>query len=540
MTIAEHPSSDKSWSKQWLHQIWIRLKEASKQDHSTFHYQLLYGSAPSHLFIVLNGQMGNIIVDGLLGPASPDRVYWIRPGQRVEMNYSSVGPRELYLFPFEALDLNEAFKAEERDDFPPASEGLPAASPAELLALCEKIFGHWHSGDKVDRLASQAGFQDLLHLLFKKQGQHEEALDRVSEYMKLHYREPVTVEALSEMAGMSRYYFMRSFKDRFGQSAMDYLTELRTNQAKQLLEEGFPLWDIVDRIGYKDPQYFSSQFNKNVGISPRTYTLNRRCKVAAYSWPNIGHLLTLQMIPYAAPIDQFWSDDYRKKYRFDVKHLLSHDYEFNLEALWRSRPDRIVALDEMLPEEEKQKLRQIAPVLFLPWHTEDWRMHLQLTAQFLEREKEGSLWLTRYDQQVEAVAQRMPAAFRQGTLLIISIASRGINVWGKRAGTVLYDDLGLTCPTGVETVESTEYVQAEQLGAYDADSILIHVLKDRDSQIIWERLQRSEVWRKLRAVRNHNVYHTSGQAWLAEPILEYTANRHDHMLQELNALFRAL
>ncbi|MFF2090641.1 helix-turn-helix domain-containing protein [Paenibacillus sp. NPDC058174] len=539
MTIAEHPSSNQPVSKHWLYQAWIRLKEASKQDHSTYHYQLLYGSAPSHLFIVLNGQMGNIIVDGLLSPASSDKVYWIKPGQRVEMHYSSVGTRELYLFPFEVMNL-EASRAEEQEDFSPVTEGLPAASPSELQTLCEKIFDHWHSVDEVDRFASQAGFQELLHMLFKKQGQHEEALDRVSEYMRLHYREPVTVEALSEMAGMSRYYFMRSFKERFGQSAMDYLTELRTNQAKQLLEEGFPLWDIVDRIGYKDPQYFSSQFNKHVGISPRTYTLNRKCKAAAYSWPNIGHLLTLQVIPYAAPIDQFWSDDYRKKYRFDVKHLLSHDYEFNLEVLRRSRPDRIVALDEMLPEEEKQKLRQIAPVLFLPWHKEDWRMHLQLTAQFLEREKEGERWLARYNQQVEAVAQCMPAAFRQGTLLIISISSRGINVWGRRAGTVLYDDLELACAPGVDAIAFTDYVQAEQLGAYDADSILIHVLKDRESQAEWERLQHSEAWRKLRAVRSRHVYHTSGHAWLAEPILEYTANRHDHMLQELNALFRAL
>ncbi|WP_042163214.1 helix-turn-helix domain-containing protein [Paenibacillus gorillae] len=538
MTIAAHSSSNQPWSKRWLHQAWIRLKEASKQDHSTFHYKVLYGSAPSHLFIVLNGQTGNIIVDGLLGPASSDKVYWIKPGQRVEMHYSSIGTRELYLFPFEAMDL-EASRAEEQEKFSPVSEGMPAASPSELLTLCEKIFDHWHSGDEVDRFASQAGFQELLHLLFKKQGQHEEALDRVNEYMKHNYWEPVTVGALSEMAGMSRYYFMRSFKDRFGQSAMDYLTELRTNQAKKLLEEGFPLWDIVDKIGYKDPQYFSSQFNKNVGISPRTYTLNRRCKVAAYSWPNIGHLLTLQVIPYAAPIDQFWSDDYRKKYRFDVKHLLSHDYKFNLEALRRSRPDRIVALDEMLPEEEKQKLRQIAPVLFLPWHTENWRKHLQLTAQFLEREKEGERWLARYDQQVENVTECMPMTFKQGTLLIISITSRGINVWGRRAGTVLYDDLGLTCAPGVETIEFTEYVQMEQLAAYDADSILIHVLKDRDSQSEWEHLQRSEAWRTLRAVRSGNVYHTSGQAWLAEPILEYTANRHDHMLQELNALFRA-
>nr|WP_160319685.1 helix-turn-helix domain-containing protein [Paenibacillus xylanivorans] len=79
---------------------------------------------------------------------------------------------------------------------------------------------------------------------------------------------------------------MRSFKEKFGQSSMDYLAEIRTNEAKRLMEAGQPLKDIALLAGFKDQHYFSSQFKKQVGLPPRTYIANRKCKTAAYSWPN--------------------------------------------------------------------------------------------------------------------------------------------------------------------------------------------------------------------------------------------------------------
>lgn len=85
----------------------------------------------------------------------------------------------------------------------------------------------------------------------------------------------------------------------------------------------------------------------------------------------------------------------------------------------------------MIPDVEKEKLREIALVMFLPWHRESWRMHLLMTAQFLEREKEAGKWLTRYDMKVEAVRENIYASFRQGRLLILNISPRGIKVWGN-------------------------------------------------------------------------------------------------------------
>ncbi|WP_161601365.1 AraC family transcriptional regulator [Paenibacillus luteus] len=524
-------------NKGLLTSCWFRIVDCYRELEGS-NYRLKYEASPRYALIVSTKRHGIIIIDGMLYPQTPNTVYFVSPGQRVETNYTSDGEQVLYVFHLEIIS-----EVKNSDQPSPIISGLTQVNVAAetlLLSHCEKIFENWTTIDPADRFASQAGFQDLLHLLFKKQGQHETALDQARNYMNNNFQEAITVEELSELAGMSRYYFMRSFKEQFGQSAMDYLSEVRTNQAKRLMNEGQTLQKVAEKVGYIDRQYFSSQFKKLVGMSPSMYNLNRKSKIAAYSWPNIGHLLSLKIIPYAAPIDQTWTDEYRKRYRFDIKVPLSHDYEFNREALWRARPDRIIALEEMIPDEEKEKLREIAPVMFLPWHRESWRMHLLMTAQFLDREKEAEKWLTRYDLKVGGVLENIPASFRQGRLLILNIVPRGIKVWGKRAGTVLYDDLKIHCATGVEQIEFTEYVETGQLATFDADLILINVMIDWHSQTRWDQLHRSEQWQKLKAVRNHNVHYTAGHSWLAEPIMEYTAHRHYHWLEELNQLFCAL
>lgn len=490
-------------------------------------------------FIAMDGNPGQLILDGVPYPLDKESAYLVVPGQRVELRFDRAEERRLYELQFDLTGSAEDCdivlnQLQER-------KKLSLAADCTASSISEKINRHWQSSDKADRFASQAAFQELLHAVFKRHGQNVDALEKVRAHMQLHYRKDLSIDSLADLADMSRYYFMRSFKEKFGQSAKDYLSELRTNEAKRLLEEGGAPGGVAEAVGYKDPLYFSSQFKKLVGLSPKAYSLNRQCKVAAYSWPNIGHLLALQIIPFASPIDQSWTDDYRRKYRFDVKVPLSHDYDFNRLALERAKPDRIIGLDEMVPEDEKEKLRRIAPCLFLRWHPDDWRTHLRNTAEFLERKKEAERWLSRYEEQAASVRKHVPATFRQGKLLIMTITPDQIRVWGRKAGTVLYDDLRIDCAPGIESIPfMLDFKASDDVKWFDANTILISVSKDRQSQEEWERLQRTDAWRELAAVKNGNVHQAPSQAWLKEPYLEYSAYRHEQLLQELDMLFRAL
>lgn len=541
MAQVPHSSSASAAGKEWLGNAWIRLAEAIRigRDESSNHL-LIETECRTHLLLVACGYQGSIVIDGRLHAISSDKALAAAPGQRVEMHQSFAEEQApLYAFYFEVKPApgDETNPLAAKAILEPGKGGALAA--VRLQAACEKIYSHWNTGDAIDRLAGHAGFLELLHLLMRKPGQHEDALERTRSHMQRHYGENLTVEFLAEAAGMSRFHFMRSFKERFGQSAMDYLAEVRMNHSKRMLEEGRALKDIAEEAGYKDPLYFSSQFKKQVGLAPTRYVANRKSKVAAYSWPNIGHLLTLQIIPYAAPIDQFWNDDYRKKFGFDVKVPLSHDYDFNSEALRRARPDKILALEEMMPEEEKAKLRAIAPVLFLPWHEGDWREHLRMTARFLEREAQAERWLDDYERKAAAARGAVPDCFAKRAALMLTVTSRGICVWGRRVASALYEDLGLRSAYGVDAIAFTEEAEIADLAAYDADMFVVHIMRDPQSQSAWEHLRSSEQWNRLRAVREGAVLFASGQAWCGEPVLEYTANRQELLLQELDSLFRA-
>lgn len=520
-----------------LDRVSFRMQDCSRETVSGPHV-LLDTAAPTHCLLAIDGPPGRLVLDGLPYPLVPNAVSYVMPGQRVELDFDYGEARILYRMSFEltgaGADTTQIVNAMA------AWQRFAVPANASALTYCGKIMDHWNTGDPAERFISHAGFQELLYICFRRKEQNEAALEKAFQYIKTNFGEAVTIEELAEKAGMSRYYFMRSFKERFGQSAMEFLTEQRTNEAKRLLEAGGTPGEVADAVGYKDPLYFSSQFKKQVGIPPRLYSLNRKCRTAAYSWPNIGHLLTLQMIPYAAPMDQTWSDDYFRRYRFDVKVPLSHDYDFNRLALERAKPDRIVALDEMIPEEEKEKLRSIAPILFLKWHEDDWRSHLRDTAGFLDREKEGERWLARYDEEAEAVRRNLPGSLRESRLAILSLSPKGIMLWGRRAGTVLYDDLRIGAARGVGEVKFTEYIEAGQLLTLEADALLVSVAKERQTQAGWERLRQSADWNSLKAVRSGNVYLAPGHAWLSEPYLEYTANRHRQLLNELKLVFRAL
>lgn len=62
------------------------------------------------------------------------------------------------------------------------------------------------------------------------------------------------------------------FSKETGQTAIEYLTQLRIEQAKQLLQETvLSMAEIAWASGFQDPNYFSRIFKKQTGDTPRTY-----------------------------------------------------------------------------------------------------------------------------------------------------------------------------------------------------------------------------------------------------------------------------
>ena len=93
------------------------------------------------------------------------------------------------------------------------------------------------------------------------------------EYIGAHYADcDLKLPDLLEHLGVSRSYFSTVFKEKTGQSFVEYLTNLRMEKAKEYLREtDLCTYEIADRIGFADPHYFSLTFRRRTGMTPKQY-----------------------------------------------------------------------------------------------------------------------------------------------------------------------------------------------------------------------------------------------------------------------------
>lgn len=146
-------------------------------------------------------------------------------------------------------DLFEAALAELQEKNP-FCEQLCAAKLLELLAL----------------LARRSASLSPAHKPYTRQ------IETVIRLMNLEFDKDTDLAAYAALCNLSKFHFLRLFKELTGISPIEYRNKLRTEHAKALLEdESIPVGEIAARVGYSSPAYFCDAFKKRVGISPREY-----------------------------------------------------------------------------------------------------------------------------------------------------------------------------------------------------------------------------------------------------------------------------
>lgn len=97
------------------------------------------------------------------------------------------------------------------------------------------------------------------------------------EYIDKHYHDSeLSTQTLCEYLNISATYFSILFKRETGINFVNYLTNVRMEKALKMLnttEE--KAYNIAEKVGYIDPNYFSYVFKKHYGISPTKYRKNR-------------------------------------------------------------------------------------------------------------------------------------------------------------------------------------------------------------------------------------------------------------------------
>lgn len=99
---------------------------------------------------------------------------------------------------------------------------------------------------------------------------HHSAIDRVTQYMRANFAEPITLRDLAKVAHCSPWHLDRIFAERTGLTPIRYLSLLRIEMAKLLvINSNQRIIEIAYDVGYNSLGSFGKRFTALVGMSPR-------------------------------------------------------------------------------------------------------------------------------------------------------------------------------------------------------------------------------------------------------------------------------
>lgn len=112
---------------------------------------------------------------------------------------------------------------------------------------------------------------DIVMTVTESSSVPESGLDFICSLIRRKPGDRYTLGTLAQLAGMSPRSFGNKFREDFGITPMQYVSECRVKLAAFLLASGNSVKEVSLRTGYYDPYHFSKQFKTAMGVSPSEY-----------------------------------------------------------------------------------------------------------------------------------------------------------------------------------------------------------------------------------------------------------------------------
>ncbi|MTV14056.1 MULTISPECIES: AraC family transcriptional regulator [Bradyrhizobium] len=153
-----------------------------------------------------------------------------------------------------------------------------------LEELCREAL----APDNVFELFAEGwGAQALAHLarvtqiagaekIVSRGGLSARVLAQLDEYIRVRLSEPISLEDLSGVAGLSKRHFLRAFQESTGTTPHRHVLNLRIEDAKQRLTgSDADLTSIACASGFSHSQHFSTSFRRATGMTPSAFRRSR-------------------------------------------------------------------------------------------------------------------------------------------------------------------------------------------------------------------------------------------------------------------------
>jgi transcriptional regulator GlxA family with amidase domain len=145
------------------------------------------------------------------------------------------------------------------------------ASPGEALRIAKVYLLKAHDEGQ------------LPYATLVRRAPHADSVVRQCEtWMGDHFRELDAIPRVVALSGIAERTLKRRFKAATGNTLIEYLQNLRIEEAKRLLESGsMPVDEVSAEVGYADTSFFRRLFKRMAGLTPSKYRRMFQSLVAA-------------------------------------------------------------------------------------------------------------------------------------------------------------------------------------------------------------------------------------------------------------------
>lgn len=99
----------------------------------------------------------------------------------------------------------------------------------------------------------------------------QQRIKKVQQYVAEHYTEPIDMQQVVNLTGLSNAAFCRYFKKSTGQTFTEYLTEYRIGQSRKMLLTNSTVTDACFASGFENLSYFNRTFKRLTGENPLAF-----------------------------------------------------------------------------------------------------------------------------------------------------------------------------------------------------------------------------------------------------------------------------
>ena len=134
-------------------------------------------------------------------------------------------------------------------------------SPGEAVRIAKVYLLKWH------------GEGQLPYAALVRRTPHADSVVRTCEqWLGEHFQANDAIKQVVDLSGIPQRTLKRRFKTATGTTLIDYLQNLRVEEAKRLLETGqIAVDEISVEVGYEDPSFFRRLFKRRTGLTPSQY-----------------------------------------------------------------------------------------------------------------------------------------------------------------------------------------------------------------------------------------------------------------------------